>query len=174
MFVLFIIQRSSGPEWLTKLRSGWISSRSPWLHCGMFLSDLRLILSWRVRKGFCCSWWIWYAINFSRDNGPLILGDISYRNCLFMFLVCTIPSPRGLFLVIHPHFLSWKVHTYEDLESIAVSPFLVPPSASVVNIPSTLLQWLIDTALGTSTAIDFVIAAAMCYYLRKSKGSISR
>jgi hypothetical protein len=47
----------------------------------------------------------------------------------------------------------WKVHTYEDLEGIA---------------------WLIDTALGTSTAIDFVIAAAMCYYLRKSKGSISR
>ncbi|KIM35392.1 hypothetical protein M413DRAFT_349033 [Hebeloma cylindrosporum] len=47
----------------------------------------------------------------------------------------------------------WKVHTYADLESIA---------------------WLINAALGTSTTIDFVIATAMCYYLRKSKGSITR
>jgi hypothetical protein len=34
--------------------------------------------------------------------------------------------------------------------------------------------WAVYAALGTSTSIDFVIAAAMCYYLRKSKGSITR
>uniref|UniRef100_A0A8H8CEK5 DUF6534 domain-containing protein n=2 Tax=Psilocybe cubensis TaxID=181762 RepID=A0A8H8CEK5_PSICU len=36
------------------------------------------------------------------------------------------------------------------------------------------ISWAIDAALGASTAIDFVITAAMCYYLRKSKGKVTR
>ncbi|KAF5314365.1 hypothetical protein D9619_011947 [Psilocybe cf. subviscida] len=36
------------------------------------------------------------------------------------------------------------------------------------------ISWAITAALGTSTAIDFVIAASMCYYLSKSKGSLMR
>jgi hypothetical protein len=32
------------------------------------------------------------------------------------------------------------------------------------------IAWAINASLGTSTAIDFVIAGTMCYYLRKSKG----
>ncbi|RDB17544.1 hypothetical protein Hypma_001182 [Hypsizygus marmoreus] len=34
--------------------------------------------------------------------------------------------------------------------------------------------WAINASLATSTAIDFVIAGAMCFYLRKSKGSETR
>lgn len=34
--------------------------------------------------------------------------------------------------------------------------------------------WAVYAALGTATSIDFVIAAAMCYYLRKSQGSVMR
>jgi hypothetical protein len=36
------------------------------------------------------------------------------------------------------------------------------------------ISWIITAALGTSTAIDFVITGAMCYYLKKSKGSLTR
>ncbi|KAJ3500944.1 hypothetical protein NMY22_g19090 [Coprinellus aureogranulatus] len=36
------------------------------------------------------------------------------------------------------------------------------------------MAWVIAAALGTSTAIDFFIAIAMCWYLRKSRGSGSR
>ncbi|KDR65830.1 hypothetical protein GALMADRAFT_148324 [Galerina marginata CBS 339.88] len=53
-------------------------------------------------------------------------------------------------------FLSYSIYTvktYPELERVA---------------------WVIDAALGTSTTIDFIIAAAMCYYLRKSKGGITR
>jgi len=32
--------------------------------------------------------------------------------------------------------------------------------------------WAVYAALGVSTSIDFVLATAMCYYLRKSKGSM--
>ncbi|PPQ94270.1 hypothetical protein CVT25_004927 [Psilocybe cyanescens] len=48
-------------------------------------------------------------------------------------------------------------------------------SYTVDTIPELeKISWVIDAALGTSTAIDFVITAAMCYYLRKSKGGITR
>ncbi|GLB44434.1 hypothetical protein LshimejAT787_1700610 [Lyophyllum shimeji] len=33
------------------------------------------------------------------------------------------------------------------------------------------ISWAINASLATSTAIDFVIAGAMCFYLRKSKGT---
>ncbi|KIK66444.1 hypothetical protein GYMLUDRAFT_239394 [Collybiopsis luxurians FD-317 M1] len=36
------------------------------------------------------------------------------------------------------------------------------------------VSWAIDASLATSTAIDFTIAAAMCYYLHKSRGAGSR
>ncbi|KAF8159005.1 hypothetical protein BJ912DRAFT_832624, partial [Pholiota molesta] len=36
------------------------------------------------------------------------------------------------------------------------------------------ISWAINAALGTSTTIDFIIAASMFYYLSKSKGSITR
>ncbi|KAJ2919556.1 hypothetical protein MD484_g798, partial [Candolleomyces efflorescens] len=53
-------------------------------------------------------------------------------------------------------FLAYKVFTvklFTELDSIA---------------------WAITAALGTSTAIDFFIAAAMCWYLRKSRGAGAR
>jgi hypothetical protein len=53
-------------------------------------------------------------------------------------------------------FLSYKVFQaklYSDLDDMA---------------------WVISAALGTSTAIDFFIAAAMCWYLHKSRGVASR
>ncbi|TFK42305.1 hypothetical protein BDQ12DRAFT_719191 [Crucibulum laeve] len=36
------------------------------------------------------------------------------------------------------------------------------------------ISWVINSSLAAVTVIDFVIAAAMCYYLRKSKGAASR
>ncbi|RXW22279.1 hypothetical protein EST38_g3567 [Candolleomyces aberdarensis] len=36
------------------------------------------------------------------------------------------------------------------------------------------IAWAITAALGTSTAIDFFIAAAMCWYLHKSRGAGAR
>ncbi|THU83234.1 hypothetical protein K435DRAFT_871487 [Dendrothele bispora CBS 962.96] len=36
------------------------------------------------------------------------------------------------------------------------------------------ITWAIDTSLATSTTIDFIISLAMCYYLRKSRGSEQR
>ncbi|KJA24830.1 hypothetical protein HYPSUDRAFT_200106 [Hypholoma sublateritium FD-334 SS-4] len=36
------------------------------------------------------------------------------------------------------------------------------------------ISWTLNVALATSTTIDFIIAIAMCYYLSKSKGSITR
>ncbi|KAF8994490.1 hypothetical protein BDQ17DRAFT_1366874 [Cyathus striatus] len=36
------------------------------------------------------------------------------------------------------------------------------------------ISWLIIAAFATATSIDFMIATAMCYYLRKSQGSITR
>ncbi|KAF9478010.1 hypothetical protein BDN70DRAFT_880548 [Pholiota conissans] len=50
-------------------------------------------------------------------------------------------------------YMTYTVHTFLELETIS---------------------WAIDAALATSTTIDFIIAAAMCYYLSKSKGSITR
>lgn len=44
---------------------------------------------------------------------------------------------------------------------------------STVNLYTELgaISWAINASLATSTAIDFMIAAAMCFYLRKSKGT---
>ncbi|KAF8883553.1 hypothetical protein BD779DRAFT_827924 [Infundibulicybe gibba] len=36
------------------------------------------------------------------------------------------------------------------------------------------ISWAVAASLATATTIDFTIATAMCYYLRKSKGSESR
>ncbi|PPQ66420.1 hypothetical protein CVT26_011289 [Gymnopilus dilepis] len=47
----------------------------------------------------------------------------------------------------------YTVHIYTDLEKVS---------------------WAINAALATATTIDFIIAGAMCYYLRKSKGSVTR
>ncbi|KAF8637211.1 hypothetical protein AX16_010870 [Volvariella volvacea WC 439] len=47
----------------------------------------------------------------------------------------------------------YTVHTYVELDSVS---------------------WAITSSLATSTTIDFVIAAAMCFYLRKSKGQETR
>ncbi|KAF8956754.1 hypothetical protein BDZ97DRAFT_1925126 [Flammula alnicola] len=50
-------------------------------------------------------------------------------------------------------YLVYTIQTFPELEKIA---------------------WAINAALGASTTIDFVISAAMCYYLSKSKGSVTR
>jgi hypothetical protein len=47
----------------------------------------------------------------------------------------------------------FSVHSYKNLDNIS---------------------WLIIAAFATATSIDFMIATAMCYYLRKSKGSTTR
>lgn len=46
--------------------------------------------------------------------------------------------------------------------------YIVNSYAALANI-----SWIINAALGTSTAIDFVISGAMCYYLRMSQGKAS-
>jgi hypothetical protein len=57
----------------------------------------------------------------------------------------------------------------------AVGILLVYSVYTVKSFPELeKIAWVIDAALGTSTTIDFIIAAAMCYYLRKSKGSVTR
>lgn len=45
---------------------------------------------------------------------------------------------------------------------------IVSSYAALANI-----SWIINAALGTSTAIDFVISGVMCYYLRMSQGKAS-
>lgn len=75
-----------------------------------------------------------------------------YHQGVLGYIVASVVAGGFVIGVVFSCFC-WKVQTYAELERIA---------------------WLVEAAFGTSTAIDFVIAAAMCYYLRKSKGSISR
>ncbi|KAF8868475.1 hypothetical protein CPB84DRAFT_1807936 [Gymnopilus junonius] len=53
-----------------------------------------------------------------------------------------------------------------------VLAYLIYTIRSYIELES--ISWAINAALATSTTIDFIIAGAMCYYLRKSKGSITR
>ncbi|KIK06349.1 hypothetical protein K443DRAFT_129931 [Laccaria amethystina LaAM-08-1] len=48
---------------------------------------------------------------------------------------------------------------------VSVKRYIVDSYAALANI-----SWIINAALGASTAIDFVISGAMCYYLRMSRG----
>jgi len=75
-----------------------------------------------------------------------------YHRGVLGYIVASVVA-AGFAIGIVLAYSIYTVKTYPDLEKIA---------------------WIINAALGTSTSIDFVIAAAMCYYLRKSKGSITR
>jgi len=75
-----------------------------------------------------------------------------YHQGVLGYIVATVVA-SGFAIGIVFAYYCWRVQTYAELESVA---------------------WLMNAALATPTAIDFVIAAAMCYYLRKSKGSLTR
>ncbi|KAF8798692.1 hypothetical protein BYT27DRAFT_7122973 [Phlegmacium glaucopus] len=72
-------------------------------------------------------------------------GILRYIVMCDVFLLIRVPSLTGFFS-------SCSVHTYLELSKVS----------AIINAGSAL-----------STLNDFVIAAAMCYYLRKSKGLIS-
>lgn len=73
--------------------------------------------------------------------------------------------------VIYRSVFSFHVHTYAELDRVSVSCY---PFYNYGNANVGLLQWSIISSLATSTTIDFAIAAAMCFYLRKSKGDEQR
>ncbi|EAU87880.1 hypothetical protein CC1G_01527 [Coprinopsis cinerea okayama7 len=71
-----------------------------------------------------------------------------HRGVLGYITILVVAGAAGIGIV-----LAYKVFTvklYSELDGIA---------------------WIITAGLGTSTAIDFFITAAMCYYLRKSLGN---
>ncbi|KAJ3511730.1 hypothetical protein NLJ89_g3930 [Agrocybe chaxingu] len=75
-----------------------------------------------------------------------------YHRGVLGYLVASVVA-GGFVIGIVLAYSIYTVDTYPQLDSVA---------------------WTIYAALGTSTTIDFVLAAAMCYYLRKSKGTITR
>ncbi|KAF8147697.1 hypothetical protein B0H34DRAFT_279842 [Crassisporium funariophilum] len=75
-----------------------------------------------------------------------------YHRGVLGYLVASVVA-GGFVIGIVLAYIIYTVDTYIELEKIS---------------------WVITAALGISTTIDFVIAAAMCYYLRKSKGGLTR
>ncbi|KAF9031589.1 hypothetical protein BJ165DRAFT_1535354 [Panaeolus papilionaceus] len=75
-----------------------------------------------------------------------------YHNSPLKYLVASVVA-GGFVIGIVLAYQMYTIETYAELENIA---------------------WLVNASLGTATTIDFMIASAMCYYLRKSKGSINK
>lgn len=74
----------------------------------------------------------------------------SYHRGALGYIVASIVASGFAIGILFAYFI-YTIHTYAELSKIS---------------------WVVDTALSLSTSIDFVIAAAMCYYLWKSKGQI--
>ncbi|KAF9529941.1 hypothetical protein CPB83DRAFT_851860 [Crepidotus variabilis] len=75
-----------------------------------------------------------------------------YHKGILGYVVAAVVA-AGFVIGIVLSYLVYSVNTYSELERVS---------------------WVVYAAIGTSTAIDFVIALAMCYYLRKSKGSMAK
>ncbi|KAF8188684.1 hypothetical protein BJ912DRAFT_391935 [Pholiota molesta] len=71
----------------------------------------------------------------------------------FLGYIVTFVVVGGFVIGVIFAYMIYTVHTFLELETIS---------------------WAINAALATSTTIDFIIAASMCYYLSKSKGTITR
>ncbi|KAF5376642.1 hypothetical protein D9615_007877 [Tricholomella constricta] len=79
-----------------------------------------------------------------------ILGGY-HRGLLGYFVIAVVSGGFAIGIILA--YQIFTVVTYKDLDGVS---------------------WAINASLATSTAIDFMIAGAMCFYLRKSKGSQTR
>ena len=63
----------------------------------------------------------------------------------------------------------YRVKTFTDLTKIGVRPL---PSATMLSNKRN--QWAVQASFGVSAGVDTLIAAAMCYYLQKSRSGFSQ